>query len=46
MLVGGPVGAVGHAQWPLPQAPRYRFQDVRPLGNDLLLRMVPLPKEK
>jgi diaminohydroxyphosphoribosylaminopyrimidine deaminase / 5-amino-6-(5-phosphoribosylamino)uracil reductase len=46
MLVGGPVGAVGHAQWPLPQAPRYRFQDVRPLGNDLLLRMVPLPKEQ
>ena len=42
MLIGGPVGAVGNIHWRLPQAPRFRLQQSRPVGKDLLVRLEPL----
>jgi diaminohydroxyphosphoribosylaminopyrimidine deaminase / 5-amino-6-(5-phosphoribosylamino)uracil reductase len=44
-LVGGPVGAMGATQWRLPQAPCFHMQECRPVGADILLRMVPVIKE-
>ncbi|MGD9611278.1 MAG: bifunctional diaminohydroxyphosphoribosylaminopyrimidine deaminase/5-amino-6-(5-phosphoribosylamino)uracil reductase RibD [Kiritimatiellia bacterium] len=45
MLIGGPVGAVGRTQWRLPQAPRFRMKECRPVGKDLLLKYSPASKE-
>lgn len=42
MFIGGPVGAVGGRTWPLAQAPRFRLQDVQPVGKDLLLHLFPV----
>ena len=41
MLIGGPIGAMGNAQWRLPVAPRFELADSRPVGQDLYLRLVP-----
>ncbi|MDD2239304.1 MAG: bifunctional diaminohydroxyphosphoribosylaminopyrimidine deaminase/5-amino-6-(5-phosphoribosylamino)uracil reductase RibD [Kiritimatiellae bacterium] len=45
MLIGGPVGATGHRQWRLKQAPRFEIKQVQAVGKDLLLRMAPSPGE-
>ncbi|HRT05714.1 MAG TPA: bifunctional diaminohydroxyphosphoribosylaminopyrimidine deaminase/5-amino-6-(5-phosphoribosylamino)uracil reductase RibD [Kiritimatiellia bacterium] len=45
MLIGGPVGAVGAAAWRLPQAPRFRRVESKPVGSDWFLRLVPADKE-
>ena len=45
MLIGGPVGAVGEAAWRLPQAPRFRRVESKPVGQDWFLRLVPAGKE-
>ena len=42
LMLGGPVGAVGSARWPLPQAPRLAIRSTTPVGGDLLLRLTPL----
>lgn len=45
MLVGGPVGAAGPARWLLGRAPRFARQEVRTVGQDLFLRLVPIGTE-
>ena len=45
MLIGGPVGATGATFWRLPQAPRYRRVESKPVGQDWFLRLVPADKE-
>lgn len=45
MLIGGPVGATGHRQWRLKQAPRFEIKQFQVVGKDLLLRMTPTPRE-
>ena len=41
MLIGGPVGAIGTAEWSLKQAPRFEMKTCRPVGKDLFLRLTP-----
>ena len=41
MLIGGPVGAVGTAEWSLKQAPRFEMKACRQEGKDLFLRLAP-----
>ncbi len=45
VLIGGPVGAAGSAQWLLKHAPRFARKEFRPVGQDLFLRLVPAGKE-
>ena len=45
MLIGGPVGATGLTSWLLAQAPRFEWQETRPVGKDMFLRLVPSGKE-
>lgn len=45
MLIGGPVGAMGLAQWKLNAAPRFALQESRRVGHDLLVRMTPIIAE-
>ena len=40
-LLGGPVGAMGPAFWPIARAPRFRLLECRPVGDDVLLRYRP-----
>ena len=44
-LLGGPVGATGHTQWRLNAAPGYKIRDMRPIGQDLFLRLLPANQE-
>ena len=41
MLIGGPVGATGNAQWRLDLAPRFELAASHPVGKDLCLRLIP-----
>ncbi len=41
MLIGGPVGATGCAEWPLKNAPRFKLEDSHSIGEDLFLRLIP-----
>lgn len=45
MCIGGPVGASGNTTWRLDQAPQFVRKEIRPVGKDLFLRMVPIGKE-
>ncbi len=45
MLIGGPVGATGNAEWLLDQAPRFNRAECRPVGRDLFMRFSPADKE-
>ena len=45
MLIGGPVGAMGNTRWRLDQAPRFAQKECRPVGKDVMLRLVPERKE-
>ncbi len=45
MLLGGPVGATGAAQWRLAAAPGFHLEDIRRIGKDLRLRLRPAPRE-
>ena len=42
-LLGGPVGAMGSAVWPIARAPLFRLEECRPVGPDILLRYTPAP---
>ncbi|MGB4240484.1 MAG: bifunctional diaminohydroxyphosphoribosylaminopyrimidine deaminase/5-amino-6-(5-phosphoribosylamino)uracil reductase RibD [Kiritimatiellia bacterium] len=41
VLIGGPVGAMGLAQWKLNVAPRFSLRESRRVGHDLFIRMTP-----
>lgn len=45
LLIGGPVGAMGDAEWRLSQAPQFRLQEFRSVGKDLFLRLTPASRE-
>ena len=45
MLIGGPVGAAGDAEWLLPTAPRFAWKELRSVGKDVFGRLIPIEKE-
>ena len=45
MLMGGPVGAIGATSWLLNQSPRFTWKEIRPVGKDVFLRLLPIHKE-
>lgn len=46
VLIGGPVGAMGLAQWKLNVAPRFSLRESRRVGHDLFIRMTPTTVER
>ncbi len=44
-LIGGPVGATGATQWLLSHAPTFVWKEIRPVGKDVFLRLIPSHKE-
>ena len=40
-LIGGPVGATGATQWLLAHAPTFAWKEIRPVGQDVFLRLLP-----
>ncbi len=42
ILIGGPVGAMGSAQWSLADAPSFVPKEFRPVGRDLFIRLTPM----
>lgn len=45
VMIGGPVGAVGSARWPLSLAPQFIRREFRPIGKDLFIRLEPIGTE-
>ena len=47
-IMGGNIAlpAVGGKGWPLGRAPRLRFEECRPIGNDILIRAKPIKEDR
>lgn len=45
VCLGGPIGAMGQTRWRLAAAPRFVCREIRSIGSDVFVRMVPQDKE-
>lgn len=45
-FLGGPVGACGAAQWPLPEAPEFKLKQLEQIGPDIMARLLAVREEK
>jgi len=45
VCVGGPVGAMGQTRWRLAEAPRFACREIRSIGADVFVRLVPQDRE-
>lgn len=45
VCLGGPIGAMGRTRWRLAAAPRFACREVRTVGQDIFVRLVPRDKE-